>query len=951
MGVGSDVRQGRAYVELYVKNSALVKGLADASKRLREFGTGIATVGKWMMGLGAAIVTPLLAMTRHFASVGSAIYDMSQRTGFGARALSELKYAAEQTGTSLEVVEMAIRRVQRMIGEASSGNKEAKDAFDKLGLSIEYLLSLNPEEQFEVISKRLTSIRDSAAKASVAFKIFGVNWSAVFPMLGDLDALRARASELGNVMSEKDVAAADALGDAFGDLLGAIYGVGNGLSAGFAPAITQFIQAATNAVLQIKQWVAKNAGLIITVTKVAAGVSAAGVAAYAFGKAIAAVGAMVGGVRSVIMWAVGGIELLRLAARTAVVPFTILAASMRTAFGVVSALRIGTMLAAAVHFTMAAALTACSVAVGVYRTVLIGSTVALKALQAAAWLVSTGITAAAAAVSIAEAGMGALLIAGKSLSAGLSTAVSAVTTFFTTWNWGIHILGMVVIAAITPLGLAVGVLSGTISAATVVTEIFTATVTAIRYAVTSAGAAIAALAQSMLTVANLAAMLSSIGAALTVVTATALVVVPAFLLVRTAVRSVLSLFGSMAKTAVKGMKSAGTAAADGAKTIGSAIASGANTALSGLRSVLANAAGMVGQIFQSAVDGFSAAWATLQADIESGWSAISASIAAGDLKSAVKVALAGAMLEWERFNAWMQEMWTKLQPQWNEAVSTAASSIGTLFAEAEIAWGSIWDGLQNGLNSFLKVLDSAMDSVREYIMMTQAFLGNDPAKAIDLRTQAQETREGKRNADLPKWMRDKIANDFDAEADAIENATKWQMKNGPPLQTLVPRSRTPEEKAADDDAARKRGQGVADSISGIFKSPEKPDADQDAARAATQKRIADAEDAFRKAQDDAARAAADAAAAQLKRQQDAEDAAKRRFGNVADPDASQSALTTSVAGTFNARAAMQMGGGDGIQKRIANAVEKSEKHDIAIIKFHEKQLEALRRFTGPVFAQ
>jgi len=307
---GGDIRAGRAFVEMYVKNSALMKGLADAQKRLRDFGNGIAVVGKWMMGLGTAAIAPFVAMAARFEHTGSALNDMSARTGMTTEALSELGYAAGQTGAEMEDVETAVRKMQKAIGDAAEGGEAGTKALAHLGVTIDELRGLSPDKQFEVIASRLAAIKDPTQQAAAAMEIFGKTGTKLLPMISDLKALRERAQELGRVMSGENAAAADALGDALDDLKKTVLGAGNGIMASLAPALTQFVRAATNAVLQVKQWATDNAGLIITVMKVAAGVAAAGAGLFVFGKAIMGVGALLGGLHSFIMWAAGGVQLL-----------------------------------------------------------------------------------------------------------------------------------------------------------------------------------------------------------------------------------------------------------------------------------------------------------------------------------------------------------------------------------------------------------------------------------------------------------------------------------------------------------------------------------------------------------------------------------------------------------------------------------------------------------------
>src|SRR5689334_9556301 len=102
-----EIRAGKAFVELSLKDN-LTKGLKNASQKLKDFGGGVATVGAGVAALGTGIVAPLLAAASRFADVGSALNDMSARTGVSAQALTELGHAADMTGATMEGVEKGI---------------------------------------------------------------------------------------------------------------------------------------------------------------------------------------------------------------------------------------------------------------------------------------------------------------------------------------------------------------------------------------------------------------------------------------------------------------------------------------------------------------------------------------------------------------------------------------------------------------------------------------------------------------------------------------------------------------------------------------------------------------------------------------------------------------------------------------------------------------------------
>jgi len=75
------IKAGAAYVELFVKDNRLVKGLDAASVRLKAFGAATTAIGAQLAGLGVATIAPFLLSVKVFSDMGSELVDMSQRTG------------------------------------------------------------------------------------------------------------------------------------------------------------------------------------------------------------------------------------------------------------------------------------------------------------------------------------------------------------------------------------------------------------------------------------------------------------------------------------------------------------------------------------------------------------------------------------------------------------------------------------------------------------------------------------------------------------------------------------------------------------------------------------------------------------------------------------------------------------------------------------------------------
>jgi len=121
MAAQSGIRAGRAFVELFADDSRLVRGLKRASARLRSWGRSITSMGARIAAAAAAVLGPMLGATKIFASAGDQLDKMSKRTGIGVESLSQLQYAAELSGSSLEDVGNAVQRMNRRLGRITVG--------------------------------------------------------------------------------------------------------------------------------------------------------------------------------------------------------------------------------------------------------------------------------------------------------------------------------------------------------------------------------------------------------------------------------------------------------------------------------------------------------------------------------------------------------------------------------------------------------------------------------------------------------------------------------------------------------------------------------------------------------------------------------------------------------------------------------------------------------------
>lgn len=180
----ADILAGSAFVRLFLKDD-LTNSLSRTVKSIGSAVAPFAALATAGFGAAAASVT-------QFVNAGSALNDMSGRTGASVKQLQELTFAAEQTGASAEDLEKALR--------AAAKNGVGPGDFERVGMEI-------------------ASIPDPAERAAAAMETFGKSGTKLIPMFADLNNLKASSNALGSLLTEAEVRNADALGDAFGALV------------------------------------------------------------------------------------------------------------------------------------------------------------------------------------------------------------------------------------------------------------------------------------------------------------------------------------------------------------------------------------------------------------------------------------------------------------------------------------------------------------------------------------------------------------------------------------------------------------------------------------------------------------------------------------------------------------------------------------------------------------
>jgi len=222
-----------------------------ASRVGGQFGQAGANTMRHARRLALGSVVALTAATAAAARFGDRIDKMSKRTGIGVETLSKLAYASSIAGSSIEDVEKAIARQQLGLKQASDGLTTATRGYNELGLSVEELMQMSPEEQFFATAKAIADVDDASRRAALAQEMLGRGGRKVIPLLtSDFKALAAAAARLGVIITPEQAEAAAELTDDIHDLKSSLLGVA--LSMGVLEPASEILKEITDRIVKMR---------------------------------------------------------------------------------------------------------------------------------------------------------------------------------------------------------------------------------------------------------------------------------------------------------------------------------------------------------------------------------------------------------------------------------------------------------------------------------------------------------------------------------------------------------------------------------------------------------------------------------------------------------------------------------------------------------------------------
>ncbi len=317
-GAGA-IRAGGAYVEAYLDDSKLVRGLNAAKAKLQAFGAGISGVGTMIGGLGAAIEAPLTLAGHSFAEAGTALLFMSQGTNTTVESFYALTRAGKQFGTTAEEIEKGLLHMNKAIDEAARSGTTAHTSLGRLNLTLQDLNGMTPDQQLERISQALAAMTDQTHASVLALDIFGRRQIGMVRLaMQGAQAIRAARSQ-GGPWTQASAEMALKASKAFEAAKNSLKKIWIAVGAAVAPAMMRMSQLVTSVTNSIGKWIAKNQGLVVLIDYLGIILVLAGAAVFGLGKAFSFLGMILGGIGKVFSLIVSIITIVISTAVSAIV--------------------------------------------------------------------------------------------------------------------------------------------------------------------------------------------------------------------------------------------------------------------------------------------------------------------------------------------------------------------------------------------------------------------------------------------------------------------------------------------------------------------------------------------------------------------------------------------------------------------------------------------------------
>lgn len=235
---------GDLVINMRANNRDFNRGMQQSQTRAQRF-------SKFMkVGMAAGVAAGAAAAVRSIGFIKDSMSDLdkiaklSRSSGLDGSFIQAFGFAAEQTGGSMSEAQDAIKQFTRRLGDAADGSGAAADKLAQIGLSVDDLMQMSPEQQILTVADAIASLGTEAERADAMQQLFGRSSQNMINLFATgssgIRTLTDEYRSFGNQLTQTDLRAIEDANDAVNRLQTQASIFGQKLVVELAPAIEKF---------------------------------------------------------------------------------------------------------------------------------------------------------------------------------------------------------------------------------------------------------------------------------------------------------------------------------------------------------------------------------------------------------------------------------------------------------------------------------------------------------------------------------------------------------------------------------------------------------------------------------------------------------------------------------------------------------------------------------------
>lgn len=178
-------------------------------KAVGKWGQHLNTAANYALGAGTMLAGVIGVSAQKTIAYGQSIDDMADLSNLSAEATSRLAGQLYYFDIGLENAGNSVKVFEKNLDAARQGNENVQGAFERLGISVEELQSMDDEELLFATRDAMADLDDKTARTAITLQLFGksgadlADWLDAAPE--DMKKLNAQLEEMGLVWDDKKV--------------------------------------------------------------------------------------------------------------------------------------------------------------------------------------------------------------------------------------------------------------------------------------------------------------------------------------------------------------------------------------------------------------------------------------------------------------------------------------------------------------------------------------------------------------------------------------------------------------------------------------------------------------------------------------------------------------------------------------------------------------------------